>query len=306
MGSAGAAWSYWWLAAVSNNSLGHFSKRSSIEPDSHPHQFQRRSDVLPLAYLEGLNDQFNETFGLSPSQIANPSIPAAFSPDQNITFADNSEALQALPLWSLIQPERNPDFIIAWDDDPDAFPYDWINGTNMYDTSFLAKQAGLPFPLAPPPSTFLARNYTLRPTFFGCNTSLTTTGDARSPIVLYMANSPYSWYSNYSVFALSMPYEEFYGVLENSFNIVTQANGTLGSEWPSCIACAAIDRSLERVGMQRSDQCERCFAEYCWDGTVDAEDTPVGDGEGRILDPSLRLDPDYGFLEWNEAHPFSG
>lgn len=308
MSTAAAAWNYWWLEAVSNDILGAFSKRSLAHSSLPTHQLTRRSDtsLFSIDYLEALNDQFNETFGISLSQIANPSIPAAFSPTKNITLADNSEALQAIPLWSLIQPARNPNFIITWADDPDAFPYNWVNGTNMYDTSILATKAGLPFPLAPPPSTFLARNFTLRPTFFGCNASLTTTGDLRSPIVLYMANSPYSWYSNFSGIAESMPYQEFYGVLENSFNIVTQANRTLDSEWPACIACAAVERSLERVRMERSQQCERCFERHCWDGTVDAADAPVGDGENSILDPALRLDPSYGFLEWNETYPFSG
>jgi hypothetical protein len=37
----------------------------------------------------------------------------------------------------------------------------------------------------------------------------------------------------------------------NGFNQLTQGNGTLDHEWPICLGCAAIERSLEKVGMER-------------------------------------------------------
>lgn len=158
--------------------------------------------------------------------------------------------------------------------------------------------------MIPPVGTWLARNYTTKPVFFGCNTSLTTTGDARSPLVVYFSNAPYSWYSNFSGFATNMSYTEFDGVLTNSFNLVTQGNGTLhagtdGTTFVDCLGCAAIDRSLTRAGMQRTAQCEQCFTQWCWDGTT--SEVP----DDFILDPSLALDPSYGFVEWAETHPFS-
>lgn len=123
-------------------------------------------------------------------------------------------------------------------------------------------------------------------------------------MVVYLANSPYSWYSNFSGFATNMSYEEFAGVLTNSFNIITNGNGTLdragAPSFVDCIGCAAIDRSLERLGMERTDQCEQCFAEWCWDGTT--SEVP----DDFVLDPSLALDPNLGFVEWSKTHPFSG
>lgn len=293
LASTASAYNFWWLSAISNGTLGQFSKREVEE-----RQLIRRELFFRLDTLESLNQAFNQTFNLSLAQIVNPSLPAAFS-DENITLADGSEAQQSIPFWSLIQPERKLDVIIAWDDDSDSSPYGWNNGSNVYNTYMLAKEAGLPFPMAPPASTFLARNYTTRPTFFGCNATLTTTGDSQSPILLYMTNAPYSWYSNFSGSSTSMSRAEFDGVLVNSFDPVTQGNSTLDSEWPACIACGAIDRSLERVGMERSEQCERCFEKYCWDGT---EETI----EGQLFDPSPALDPSYDFVAWNEKHPFSG
>lgn len=191
-------------------------------------------------------------------------------------------------------------FRIAWDDDADDAPYGWNNGTNPWNTYNLAKAANLPFPEIPPPETFLARNYTLKPVLFGCNSSMTTTGDASSPIVLYMTNAPYSWYSNFTWTTFNMSNTEFYGVLDNSFNFVTQGNGTIDNNWVKCIGCAAIDRSLERMNMTRSSECDQCFQEHCWDGTT----TPLP--TDFVFDPSLQLDPSYGFLDWMETHPFSG
>jgi len=88
-------------------------------------------------------------------------------------------------------------------------------------------------------------------------------------------------------------------IFVNSFNQVTQGNGTFDPEWPVCLGCAAIDRSLAKVGMMRTRQCAHCFSKYCWDGEVDD-----GDGKPEIINPSLILDPSVGFLEWNLTNPY--
>jgi lysophospholipase len=189
---------------------------------------------------------------------------------------------------------------MAWDDDADSLPYTWNNGTNIWDTYNRAKERGLPFPEIPPVSELLAHNYTLKPVLFGCDTNLTTTRDATSPIVAYFANSPYSWYSNYSWATGNMSHTEFDSILENSFNLLTQANGTLNKSWVDCLGCAAIDRSLQRMDIQRPQICEDCFQEHCWDGRI-TEGVP----EGFVLDPVLALDPSLSYVEWSEIHPNS-
>lgn len=99
---------------------------------------------------------------------------------------------------------------------------------------------------------------------------------------------------------MNMSWTEFHGVMVNSFDFITQGNGTLDSEWVQCIGCAAIDRSLERMGTKRTEQCERCFTKHCWDGTT--TELP----KDFVLDPSLQLNQSLGFVEWNKTHPFSG
>jgi lysophospholipase len=297
IGTAESAVNFWIIENESDGVLAPFPKRSISSPKKSAPVSQRDLSLFPNATLNGLLEAFNATFGLSAAEIShavwpNPWASTSTGTPRDLSIVDSSEAGQVLPLWSQIQPERSSSFIIAWDDNPDAEPYGWLNGTSLHNTYIAAKSAGLPFPIVPPPRTMLNKNFTTRPTFFGCDAVLTTTGDSRSPIVLYMANAPYSAYSNYtwtdSVFSNSQMYEIF----DNSFNALTQGNGTLDAEWPECLACAVIERSLEKVGMKTTKQCERCFEKYCWDGTLDERDAGV-------LDPGLALAPGVSFAEWN-------
>jgi lysophospholipase len=106
MGSAAAAWNYWWIAAASNNSLGQFSKRSAPSGN-----IEKRQSAFGIETLEVFNEAFNQTFNLSLSQIADPSVPNPFGGPDNITLTDGSEAGQSIPFWSLIQPERKLDLM---------------------------------------------------------------------------------------------------------------------------------------------------------------------------------------------------
>ncbi len=109
-----------------------------------------------------------------------------------------------------------------------------------------------------------------------------------------MADAPYSAYTNYTWTggAGAFDKEQFNEIFVNSWDILSQGNGTLDLDWTKCLGCAVVERSLVGVGMKRSAQCGRCFVEYCWDGTLD-EATP------KVLDPSLALEPGVGFAEWN-------
>lgn len=106
MGSAAAAWNYWWIAIASNGTLGNFAKRAVSAAT-----LDKRQSASDIETLDGLNQVFNQTFNLSLSQIANPSVPNPFGGEENITLADGSEAGQSVPFWSLIQPERKLDLM---------------------------------------------------------------------------------------------------------------------------------------------------------------------------------------------------
>lgn len=97
MASVAAAYNFWWLGAISNGTLGQFSKRD---------------ELLGKESLETINEAFAKYFNLTLAEIANPSIPNPFDGGkENITFADSSEAGQSDPFTPLIQPERRVDFM---------------------------------------------------------------------------------------------------------------------------------------------------------------------------------------------------
>jgi lysophospholipase len=300
MGLSAAAWNLWAIEAFSNGTEGSFSKRSLSS------RLRRREEIVPPETITEIDDAFEKALGLNLTQIAYAKVPNPFfglssvSPytqrTKELNFVDGSEGGQTIPLWGQIQPARNVSFIVAWEDSNDAHPYEWNNGTNLYNTYLAAKAANLPFPIIPPVSTIVANNYTTKPIFFGCDAKLTTTKDSRSPIVLYLANAPYSAYMNYSAGVNTMSPQQMNDIFVNSFNLVTQGNGTLDAEWPICLGCAAIARGVKRVGMPTPAACQTCFTKYCWDGTVATGTTEA------VVDLSLVLDPKVSYKQWVADH----
>ena len=304
LGMAGAAANFWYIESVSNGTLAAFPKRSieasAVKAKREPAAaLAKREITFPLSGLQPLIDAFQEFFGLNFSQAAYAKFPNPFPSigSKDLTFSDGSEGGQSIPLWPLIQTARESSFIVAWDSDSDQPPYGWNNGTNLYDTYIQAEADGIPFPIVPPPLTFIHNKYTTKPVFFGCDAKLTTTKSTQSPIVMYMANSPYTAYTNYSFFQMQTTFSQIDDIFENGFNQLTQGNGTLDKEWPACLGCAVIDRSLEKVGMTRTKQCESCLEKYCWDGKVYK-------GKVGVVDIPLVLDPSLSFAVWNETHDF--
>lgn len=211
MGSTAAAANMWYIEDRSGGTLATFPKRSHLDEDeANPSDLSKRQDnAVPLSELEDLDKVFSERFNESITTVSYASWPNPFaglksttSPLRNeryLKIVDGSTNGQTIPLWSLIQPARHLDFIFAWDDSADARPEDWNNGTNLYNTYVAAKKAKLPFPIVPTAPTFIKNNYTHKPVFFGCDANLTTTKDPATPIVLYLANAPYSTYVSTSL-----------------------------------------------------------------------------------------------------------
>ena len=125
--------------------------------------------------------------------------------------------------------------------------------------------------------------------------------------MLYLANAPYSTYSNFSFTVSTFSQLHLHDILVNSFNQLTAGNGTLDSEWAQCLGCAAIDRSVSRLGMERTEQCARCMERYCWHGDSVPEvylGPPGGRyEEGGYLDLEMVLKPGITWAEWNKTAP---
>ena len=319
LGSSSTAVNMWYIDDRSNGTLATFAKRSSPEgPESREDLIKRQTVLVPLSQLDALLEVFNETFHETSDIAAYGSWPnpfmglntttPSFRNDSHLKIVDGSIAGQGIPLWSLIQPARGVDFIFAWDSTTDVHPNLWSNGTNLHNMYLAANRSGLSFPIVPAAPTFIKNNYTHQPVFFGCDANLTTTKDPATPIVLYLANAPYSTYSNISASQPTTSRAQMSEIFTNSFDLLTQANGTLNQEWAQCLGCAAIDRSLTRLGMERTLQCQRCMHRYCWNGESVPDQIAGPDGATyevtEEVDLEMVLKPGISFAEWNATHSF--
>lgn len=196
--------------------------------------------------------------------------------DETLTLVDGGEDGQNIPLHPLIQPNRHVDVIFAVDSSADTnttWPtntsaQNWPDGISMvktYERSLSDIGNGTAFPAVPDINTFFNLGLNNRPTFFGCDAS-NITGEA--PLVVYLPNAPYVYYGNQSTYTMSYNDTERNAIVLNAYNGATQGNGTLDSEWPACVGCAILSRSLDRTGTDVPEICNRCFSRYCWDGTT--------------------------------------
>ncbi|KAI1465539.1 lysophospholipase catalytic domain-containing protein [Daldinia caldariorum] len=196
--------------------------------------------------------------------------------DKQLTLVDGGMDLQNIPLHPLIQPVRNVDVIFAVDSSADtetSFP----NGTALratYERSKTEISNGTAFPAVPDAETFINLGLNKKPTFFGCNTTEFANANHIPPLVVYMPNAPYTFHSNVSTFDPQYSDEERNSIIKNGYNVATMGNGTLDAQWPACVACAVLRRSLERTSTSFSATCQACFSRYCWNGTTDSR--PVG------------------------------
>lgn len=84
----------------------------------------------------------------------------------------------------------------------------------------------------------------------------------------YLPNAPYVYPSNVSTFDLEYNDTQRNAIVLNGYNGATQGNSSLDADWPACVGCAILSRSLDRTGTTVPDVCKSCFSRYCWDGTV--------------------------------------
>lgn len=189
-----------------------------------------------------------------------------------LDLVDGGEDGQNIPLYPLIQPIRGVDVIFAIDSSADT-TYGWPNGTSLvatYERSLNDTIGnGTVFPAVPGQNTFVNLGLNKRPSFFGCDASNST---GPTPLVVYIPNAPYITHSNVSTFDPSYNNTQRNLIIENGYDVATMGNSTLDPEWPTCVACAIISRSLTKTNTSVPDACTTCFNRYCWNGTVDTSD----------------------------------
>ena len=164
--------------------------------------------------------------------------------------------------------------------------------TQLVNTAISARQGKIPFPRIPSVNTMLAQNLTTQPVFFGCNAAL----DSRIPLVLYLPNSPWSAYTNYTYTKSSFTDNQLDVVLDNAFQIATYGNETVDRQWPVCLACATIKKAVQRLKMAMPEACQACFERHCWNGQEEEEKVQRVNGG-----PRLRFDPGLGYKQWEQT-----
>lgn len=200
-----------------------------------------------------------------------------YAVSRQLTLVDGGEDDQNIPLHPLIQPLRHVDVIFAVDSSADttaSYPnnesaINWPDGASLqatYRRSLASIQNGTAFPSIPGVDTFMNLGLNNKPTFFGCDTA-NLTGPA--PLIVYLPNAPYVYNSNVSTYDLSYNDTERNAIVMNGYNGATQGNGTLDSQWPTCVGCAILSRSLNRTNTAVPEVCTQCFEKYCWNGTTD-------------------------------------
>ncbi|KAJ5676266.1 lysophospholipase 1 [Penicillium macrosclerotiorum] len=197
-----------------------------------------------------------------------------FTQTTDLIVQDGGETSQNVPLYPLIQQKRNVDVIFAVDSlGSKSYDY-WPTGSSLiatYNRTLLNVANDTSFPEIPDLDTFLNLGLNARPTFFGCNASSLKTP---TPLIVYLPNHPITYSSNFSLTKGQFTDAQRDAIINNGYNIATQANGTLDEDWSTCVGCAVLNRSFNRTGTPAPKACMSCFHRYCWNGTVD-DQTPV-------------------------------
>ncbi|KAG7844883.1 hypothetical protein KL941_003623 [Ogataea angusta] len=274
------------------------------------------------SFLTSLFEDFLDHIGFDENDIAtyrpNPFYNSEWAAldsivsSETLDLVDGGEDYQNIPLNPLLQPERQVDAIFAFDNSYDTDTH-WPNGTSLvytYERQFGSQANHTAFPYVPDQATFLNQNLTAKPAFFGCYASNLTDlmdeveSDYVPPLIIYIANRPYSYYTNTSTYQMSYTDDEKLGFLQNGFEVTTRNNLTIDEEFRACIGCAVLQRSRERLGYSLGDQCQKCFDTYCWDGTIDTNEDTIGvnftasgltsnSDETNATSGSIRLGTDY-------------
>lgn len=230
------------------------------------------------AFLTDLDNDENDIAPWTPNPFYNSPYGTSKSikSDDTLYLVDGGEDDQNIPLYPLLAEERGIDVIFAYDNSADT-DQNWPTGASLvytYERQFTNASANFAFPYVPGIDTFLHNNLTARPTFFGCYASNLTSLMKEvnttyvPPLVVYTANRPWTFESNTSTFKLKYDDEDKLSMIENGFAISTYGNLTIDEDFPKCVACAILQRSKERMGVEIGDECKKCFDDYCWDGST--------------------------------------
>lgn len=192
-----------------------------------------------------------------------------------LELVDGGEDKQNIPLWPLLQPERQIDVVLAIDSSADT-EYHWPNGSSLVHTyrrinGNASYTNTISFPSVPGFDTFVELGLNQKPVFFGCDGRNHSGPGPPPPLIVYLPNTPFNYYTNMSTFKLEYKDAEVDGFVRNGREQVEQGNGGDDKYWNECLACAILQRVRERSGDivgYGDGKCKDCFQSYCWNGTT--------------------------------------
>lgn len=152
------------------------------------------------------------------------------------------------------------------------------------------------FPSVPGFDTFIALGLNQRPTFFGCDSRNHSGSGTPPPLIVYLPNTPFGFYTNLSTSKLEYKDAEIDGFISNGSEQMEQGSTDGDQNWNECLACAILQRARERSGDivgYGEGRCKDCFESYCWNGTI------VGKSEG-IYAPHLKNGSDVTYKQQKE------
>lgn len=230
---------------------------------------------LATHFLTDLSDDYDDIAIYSPNPFKDTEFqmdgaPNSISESRDLFLVDGGEDDQNIPLNPLIQEQRGLDIVFALDNSADTIQ-SWPDGAslvNTYQRQFSSQGKYTAFPYVPDVNTFVNLGLNKRPTFFGCDANNLTDLAYIPPLVVYIPNSRYSFNSNQSTFKLSYSEKERISMIKNGFEAATRNNFTEDSNFMGCIGCAIIRRKQQAFNYTLPKECDQCFSDYCWDGTL--------------------------------------
>mgnify|MGYP003365539873 FL=1 len=246
---------------------------------------------LAKHFLNDLSEDYNDIAIYAPNPFRDADTIASnysqsIAESEYLFLVDGGEDLENIPLVPLIQKQRELDVIFALDNSADTNS-SWPDGTSLvstYQRQFGLQGQGMAFPYVPDENTFINLGLNTKPTFFGCDAQNLTDLEYIPPLVVYIPNSLHSYQGNQSTFKLSYSTKERIGVIQNGFESATRGNLTDDSDYLGCIGCAILRRKQQSLNATLPSECEQCFTNYCWNGTIANAQVNSSDAKASTTD----------------------
>ncbi|KAF5367448.1 hypothetical protein D9758_003652 [Tetrapyrgos nigripes] len=234
-----------------------------------------------------------------------------------LSLIDGASNIENIPLGPLFVKERGLDVVVTLDGSADT-SQSWPNGTGVIFSKKRQEEilaaSHQPFPPVPQDAqAFLDTGTTLRPTFMGCDPK----NPSDYPLMLYIPNTPPfngdDPVANTATFRLTYTQKHmrlmFDQIHNNTISGFVPNTNDADPNFGKCLQCAAIDRARYKMNpiLARSDFCQKCFDQYCFDPQNPPSQDELPNRKFNFVDPDPQgLTRLTGFLGKNKGKLIGG